>query len=125
ARFNEVFLTDARVPDSHRLGELGKGWWVLQTALTYERAVMGVTQRRSEGSGGATAEAHGRIPVPDTSLVRLAQETGRSQDPVIRQGLARLHAMRTVNEWNGQRAKAAAEAGGSSPLASLGKLAMS
>src|SRR5690606_23080308 len=48
ARFNEVFLTDARVPDSHRLGELGKGWWVLQTALTYERAVMGVTQRRSE-----------------------------------------------------------------------------
>ncbi len=125
ARFNEVFLTDARVPDSHRLGELGKGWWVLQTALTYERAVMGVTQRRSEGSGGATAEAHGRIPVPDTSLVRLAQETGRSHDPVIRQELARLHAMRTVNEWNGQRAKAVAEAGGSSPLASLGKLAMS
>ncbi len=125
ARFNEVFLTDARVPDSHRLGELGKGWWVLQTALTYERAVMGVTQRRSEGSGGATAEAHGRIPVPDTSLVRLARETGRAGDPVIRQDLARLHAMRTVNEWNGQRAKAVAEAGGSSPLASLGKLAMS
>jgi alkylation response protein AidB-like acyl-CoA dehydrogenase len=33
--------------------------------------------------------------------------------------------MRTVNAWNGERAKAAMEAGGSSPLASLGKLAMS
>ena len=47
SQFNQVFLTDARVPDSHRLGELNEGWWVLQTALTYERAVMGVTQRRS------------------------------------------------------------------------------
>ena len=126
SRFNEVFLTGARVPDSHRLGELNQGWWVLQTALTYERAVMGVTQRRTEGGGGgATAAAHGRIPVPDTSLVDLARTLGRSGDPVVRQQLARLHAMRTVNEWNGQRARAVAEAGGSSPLASLGKLAMS
>jgi alkylation response protein AidB-like acyl-CoA dehydrogenase len=33
--------------------------------------------------------------------------------------------MRMVNDWNGDRAKAVSEAGGSSPLASLGKLAMS
>ncbi len=126
SRFNEVFLTDARVPDTHRLGELNQGWWVLQTALTYERAVMGVTQRRTDGGGGgATAAAHGRIPVPDTSLVDLARAVGRAGDPVVRQQLARLHAMRTVNQWNGQRAKAVAEAGDSSPLASLGKLAMS
>ena len=126
SRFNEVFLTDARVPDSHRLGELNQGWWVLQTALAYERAVMGASQRRSDGGGGgATAAAHGRIPVPDLSLVRLAQEVGKAGDPAVRQQLARLHAMRTVNQWNGQRAKAVAEAGGSSPLASLGKLAMS
>ncbi len=126
SRFNEVFLTGARVPDSHRLGEVNQGWWVLQTALTYERAVMGVTQRRSDGGGGgATAAAHGRIPVPDTSLVDLARAVGKADDPVVRQHLARLHAMRTVNGWNGQRARAVAEAGGSSPLASLGKLAMS
>jgi alkylation response protein AidB-like acyl-CoA dehydrogenase len=126
ARFNEVFLTAARVPDSHRLGELNQGWWVLQTALAYERAVMGATQRRSDGGGGgATAAAHGRIPVPDVSLVGLARSVGKADDPVVRQQLADLHAMRTVNQWNGQRAKAVAEAGGSSPLASLGKLAMS
>ncbi|HEY1116769.1 MAG TPA: acyl-CoA dehydrogenase family protein, partial [Acidimicrobiales bacterium] len=125
SRFNEVFLTGARVPDSHRLGELNAGWWVLQTALAYERAAMGATQLRSEGVGGATAAAHGRIPAPDTSLIGLAQDLGRAGDPVVRQHLARLHSMRTVNQWNGQRAKAVADAGGSSSLASLGKLAMS
>ena len=46
SRFNEVFITDARVPDANRLGELNAGWWVLQTALMYERAVMGVTLRQ-------------------------------------------------------------------------------
>jgi alkylation response protein AidB-like acyl-CoA dehydrogenase len=124
-RFNEVFLTGARVPDSHRLGELNQGWWVLQTALAYERAVMGTTQRSGGGAGGATAEAHGRIPTPDTSLVDAARRAGRTDEPTVRQQLARLHCMRTVNEWNGARAKAISEAGGSSPLASLGKLAMS
>jgi alkylation response protein AidB-like acyl-CoA dehydrogenase len=127
SRFNEVFITDARVPDSHRLGELDKGWWVLQTALTYERAVMGVTMRRTSGprAEGATAAAHGEIPVPDTSLVGLAKAVGKNDDPQVRQDLARLHCMRTVNDWNGERAKAELKAGGSSSLASLGKLAMS
>lgn len=130
ARFNEVFLTDARVPDSHRLGDLNAGWWVLQTALAYERAVMGVSRRGGGPQGGdrvegATAAAHGEIPTPDLSLVRLARDVGRADDPTIRQALARLHCMRTVNDWNGERAKAVAKAGGSSPLASLGKLAMS
>jgi alkylation response protein AidB-like acyl-CoA dehydrogenase len=124
SRFNEVFITDARVPDTHRLGDLNKGWWVLQSALAYERAVMGASPRAS-GGAGATAEAHGSIPTPDLSLVELARAQGRCADPVVRQALARLHCQRTVNAWNGERAKAAMEAGGSSPLASLGKLAMS
>lgn len=33
SRFNEVFITDARVPNTHVLGDLNKGWWVLQSAL--------------------------------------------------------------------------------------------
>ena len=136
ARFNEVFLTDARVPDSHRLGDTGKGWWVLQTALAYERAVMGVSSRAERSSGaalggndvepeGATAKAHGRIPLPDLSLVELARAVDKQRDPQVRQALARLHMMRVTNDWNGARAQAEMKAGGSSPLASLGKLAMS
>ncbi len=125
SRFNEVFITDARVPDSHRLGDLNKGWWVLQTALTYERSVMGIVAVPSRGGAGATAAAHGDIPRPDLSLVDLARSTGRAGDPTVRQALARLHCMRTVNQWNAMRAKAAMESSGSSPLVSLGKLAMS
>ncbi len=126
ARFNEVFITDARVPATHQLGELNKGWWVLQTALAYERATMGVSRRGGEQGGvrGATAAAHGDIPTPDISLVKLARALGKSHDPHVRQELMRLHCTRTVNDWNGERAKAVAKAGGSSPLASLGKLAM-
>ncbi len=127
-RFNEVFITDARVPDSHRLGDEGAGWWVLQTALAYERAVMGTTMGPRHQVGqpeGATAKAHGQIPVPDVSLDRLARSLELQGDPVIRQRLARLHTLRTVNAWNGVRASAEAASGGSSPLVSLGKLAMS
>ena len=76
ARFNEVFITDARVKDSYRLGELNKGWWVLQTALAYERAVMGISRREKSvgpSAKGATASAHGDIPTPDIVLVDEAQ----------------------------------------------------
>jgi alkylation response protein AidB-like acyl-CoA dehydrogenase len=128
SRFNEVFLTRAKVPDSHRLGGLGEGWRVLQTALAYERAVMGMVGSGSgprRGGDDATARAHGAIPSPDLSLVELARSTGKSDDPVTRQALADLHTRRSVNNWNTERAKAVMEAGGSSPLASLGKLAMS
>jgi alkylation response protein AidB-like acyl-CoA dehydrogenase len=126
ARFNEVFITDAKVPEANRLGDLNKGWWVLQTALTYERAAMGVARRGpSNGGEGATARSHGRIPSPDLSLVDLARTMGRSSDATIRQALMKLHARRTVNDWNAERSKAVMKAGGSSPLASLGKLSLS
>src|SRR5882757_8512262 len=45
AHFNEVFITDARVPDANRLGDLNSGWRVLQTALAYERSLMGEAAR--------------------------------------------------------------------------------
>jgi alkylation response protein AidB-like acyl-CoA dehydrogenase len=129
ARFNEVFLTDVRVPDANRLGDLNAGWWVLQTALMYERAVMGVAQRRDEDKERAKVDrdptSEWSAPVPDLSLIDVARRAGRDGDPLVRQELARLHAMRQVNEWNGRRAKAAMEQGSSTPLASLGKLAMS
>jgi alkylation response protein AidB-like acyl-CoA dehydrogenase len=41
AEFNEVFLTDVRLPDSLRLGEVGQGWQVAQTTLMNERVAIG------------------------------------------------------------------------------------
>ncbi len=57
SRFNEVFITEARIPDSHRLGQVGEGWRVLQTALTYERAVMGAMRRSDVPAPAKSAPA--------------------------------------------------------------------
>ena len=128
ARFNEVFLTNARVPDHHRFGAVGAGWTVLQTALGYERAVMGVaTRNRATGPDdeGRAYTPGGSIPVPDLRLVTVARDRGRGDDAVVRQALAALHAHRQTNVWTGRRAAAATAESPSSSLASLGKLSMS
>ena len=129
SRFNEVFLTDARVPQANMLGETNAGWRVLQTALAYERVAMGQSQvrRAATEDGGAvrSADDERAAPVPDLSLLDLAADVGRAGDAVTRQQLMALRAISQVNEWNGQRAKAELENGTSSPTASFGKLAMS
>jgi alkylation response protein AidB-like acyl-CoA dehydrogenase len=41
SEFNEVFFTDVRINDSHRLGEIGNGWNVSLTTLMHERLAVG------------------------------------------------------------------------------------
>jgi alkylation response protein AidB-like acyl-CoA dehydrogenase len=41
AEFNEVFLTDVRVPDANRLGAERQGWQVAMTTLNNERVAIG------------------------------------------------------------------------------------
>ena len=58
AEFNEVFLTDVRIPDADRLGEVGDGWEVAQTTLMNERvSIGGGIQPREFGMIGVLAEA--------------------------------------------------------------------
>ncbi len=116
AHFNEVFLTGARVPAANLLGGPGQGWRVLLTALAYERVALGQTNL------GAMTRANGRA---EADLVELARRHGRDGDVLLRREIARVVALRSVNRWTNQRAQAQAEQGSSSPLASLGKLAMS
>ena len=113
SEFNEVFLTDARVPDATRIGEPGEGWAVLQVALGYERRLMGDvarTARRKEKSSG---------------LVELARDAGCLPDSHIRQEIARIQALATVNRWNNQRAKTSTDRAEAATLLALGKIAMS
>jgi alkylation response protein AidB-like acyl-CoA dehydrogenase len=49
AEFNEVFLTNVRVPDSERLGDVNDGWSVSQHTLVYERYNMPQVPGRGEG----------------------------------------------------------------------------
>lgn len=41
SEFNEVFFTDVRIADSHRLGDVGEGWKVSLTTLMHERVAVG------------------------------------------------------------------------------------
>ncbi|HEY1707868.1 MAG TPA: acyl-CoA dehydrogenase family protein [Rhizomicrobium sp.] len=115
SHFNEVFITDAHVPADFLLGGLNNGWRVLQTALAYERSVMGDAARGPRRAGDK----------PGNDLIALAREAGKLDDPVVRQQLAQVMSYRRVNAINNARAKADLETGTSSPVMSLGKLAMS
>jgi len=117
AQFNEVFFSNAQVPASQLLGPLNAGWSVLQTGLAYERSVMGEAAR---GPRSGAPQPDG-----DALFVALAREAGRLHDPVVRQDIARVTALRVLNRLNTARAKADLAQGTSSSIMSLGKLAMS
>ena len=60
AEFNEVYLTEVRVPDSDRIGEVGDGWRVAMSTLMNERTSIGGSGAPVRGSG-PIAEAVRRI----------------------------------------------------------------
>ena len=58
AEFNEVFLTDVRLPDTLRLGDVGEGWRVAQTTLMNERVSIGGGAMPREGGDDRRARRH-------------------------------------------------------------------
>jgi hypothetical protein len=73
--FNETFLDGARAPLSNIIGGMNNGWAVTTTTLGYERA-----------HGALTAHLAHRKRLWDA--VAMARETGRINDPQVRQDLA-------------------------------------
>jgi alkylation response protein AidB-like acyl-CoA dehydrogenase len=116
SHFNEVFLDNAIVSAKNRVGKEGEGWKVLQTALAVERLIMG------EGAG---ERRQGSSKSNVVSLIDIARDAGRLEDPLIRQQIAQATAYRQLNALNVARAKEEMAQGTSSPIMSLGKLAMS
>ena len=53
AEFNEVYMTDARIADADRIGDVGDGWRVSMTTLMNERTTIGAAS--GGGSGGPSA----------------------------------------------------------------------
>ena len=130
ASFNEVFLTEARVPHANVIGDVGDGWKAALTTLLHER---GLAPRAGGGHGGrgapsgrtareAAEEAAAynqtyvwypqRAGRPDLVVGR-AQESGRADDPIVRQQVAALLAFERASRWTAQRGR----------HGSLGKLA--
>jgi hypothetical protein len=80
--FSEIFFTDVRVPKSALLGPENEGWRVAMTTLTHER--------------GGVASLHLGVRKKIAELIDLAKTTERrgrpaAEDPIVRQGLARLY----------------------------------
>ncbi len=138
--FNEVFLTEARIPRDNVIGEVGQGWKAALTTLAYERRFASLqrpgyaaTAGRALDEARAEADDHfatyswypQRAGRPDL-VIEHARAAGVSDDPVIRQAIARLLTLQRVSTWTAERARAA-RALGARPGAegSIGKLAAS
>jgi acyl-CoA dehydrogenase len=113
ANFNEVFFTDVRVPDSHRLGDVNQGWTVALTTLMNERA--------SIGAGGAGGMGLASI----TRLQEMVRHFGVADDPLVRQGLMDVYINFQVAKYNNQRAMDKIKAGQlPGPEMSIAKLSL-
>jgi alkylation response protein AidB-like acyl-CoA dehydrogenase len=77
--FNEVFLTDVRLPDDSVVGEVHRGWELAKVTLGNERV--------SLSAGGAL---WGMGPSA-ADVIDLVRATGGTTDRLLRQRLARLH----------------------------------
>ena len=118
ASFNEVFFTDVRIPDDHRLGDVNQGWTVALTTLMNERAAIGGGASAGLGGGGSGG-------VSTRRLIELARHLGRDRDPLARQALANLVVHTSVARYTSQRAMARVKSGQApGPEMSIAKLAL-
>jgi alkylation response protein AidB-like acyl-CoA dehydrogenase len=150
AMFNEVFMTDVRVPDAWCIGGLNNGWRVANTTLMHERSGLGAgggSAAASLASPGTVAgdlqkRAGDFVRSPDArratgggvtagrggakGLIEMAKGAGKIGDKPMRQDLMRLHTAHEIARMNNLRAKAARAAKKDIPgLPNVMKLTMS
>jgi alkylation response protein AidB-like acyl-CoA dehydrogenase len=135
--FNEVFMSEARVPADAQLGGLGDGWRVANTTLTHERASIGggsagfvlvnpgsIADNLARRAGDVVSAARGgsnagHAPGVGQKLydryTNKARELGRTTDPVFRQQSIELYSLLQLNRWNIQRAKDKRQRTGAEP----------
>jgi alkylation response protein AidB-like acyl-CoA dehydrogenase len=113
AEFNEVLLSDVRVPNANMLGAPGEGWKVTTTTLMNERVTLG---------GGAGGKGGG----PVRTLIRVwnqcRDDLADAERVVLRDKVADLWIQAEVLRLNNQRSKALASTGKPGPGFSIGKL---
>lgn len=128
AAFNEVFMTNARVHERDRLGDIGAGWHVAMTTLSHERnpenpglsetAPFGEVKLSVPVGEHAGAEAR-NVDGFSISLSggggalfdRVINETDAWSNPLMRQRLAELASMRRIGRWSNERTAARMKAG--------------
>ena len=109
AEFNEVYITDARIPDAHRLGAVDDGWRVAMTTLMNERSAL-----------GASGSRRGAGTISDAVALWAARPDLHT--PVLRDRLAQLWLRAEAQRLTSERSRASATAGDPGPEGSIGKL---
>jgi alkylation response protein AidB-like acyl-CoA dehydrogenase len=111
AEFNEVYLTEVRVPDADRIGGVGDGWRVAMTTLMNERTSIGGGGGGENRGGGAIGEA-----------LRIWQEEAIDHHPATRDRLMRLWSEAEALRLTNIRAAQNRKAGNPGPEGSIAKL---
>ena len=116
AEFNEVFLTDVKIPADRLMGREKEGWKVAITTLMNERTAI--------GGGGPTRRGAGSIG----ALISLwkGREKGqfsRDAEILMRDRITKLYIESELLRMTSQRAKATRKAGNPGPEGSVAKLA--
>ncbi|WP_020377532.1 acyl-CoA dehydrogenase family protein [Candidatus Microthrix parvicella] len=113
AEFNEVFMTDAIIPDAHRIGAEGEGWRAALTTLMNERTAIG-----GSGGGGSAPKA-GTGPIAE--LITAYSDHADTLSAAARDEVMQLYVRADVLRLTNFRASQAAKAGNPGPEGSVGK----
>ncbi len=111
AEFNEVYLTEVRVPDADRIGDVGEGWRVAMTTLSNERTSIGGGTGPPVRGTGAIAEA-----------LRTWGATATRHNPIARDRLMQLWIEAEALRLTNLRASQNRRAGNPGPEGSIAKL---
>jgi alkylation response protein AidB-like acyl-CoA dehydrogenase len=111
AEFNEVYISDVRVPDADRIGDVGEGWRVSMTTLMNERTTIG-------GGTGAPPRGSGAIE----EAIRIWREEVADQNPAMRDRLMRLWIEAECLRLTNMRGSQNRRAGNPGPEGSIAKL---
>jgi alkylation response protein AidB-like acyl-CoA dehydrogenase len=145
ATFNEVFLTDARVPHDNVIGDVNRGWGVAVTTLAHERNSLGASGMasaaggvmigrndldrpagRKTGGGGEMAGMAAAFGGGGSMIAGLPALVGRADDQVLRDKVMRIYTLMEITRFTSLRVQAAKAAGrGPGPEVSTGKLVAS
>lgn len=116
AHFNEVYLTDVRIPDANRIGAVGDGWKVALTTLMNERLAVGA-------SGGAAGAAGNFDALLEMIRTMDGDDGPLIRDPAVREKLADWYCREAgVNNVNARTVSALSRGGTPGPEASISKL---
>ena len=109
AEFSETFFDGARTDASNIVGEPGEGWKVANGTLAFER-------------GASTLGQNLLFETELSQIIRIAKQTGRDEDPILRQRIADAYIGLEIMRYNALRILSTAEGAELPPAAMITKI---